>query len=70
MIPRSHSGGREPGAKVLLPAGSGAYRPTDLYVAVRRIGGAEAPLRVHMVYSAPGVSIIRRRLCRSKAVWR
>ena len=41
-----------------------------LYVAVRRIGPAGAPACVHMVYSAPGMSIIQHRLRRSVAVWR
>ena len=56
---------------VLLPADLGVPGSCrDLYVAVRGIGPAGAPACVHIVYSAPGMSIIQYRLCRSEAIWR
>ena len=56
---------------VLLPADLGVPGSCrDLYVAVRGIGPAGAPACVHIVYSAPGMSIIQHRLCRSEAIWR
>lgn len=39
-------------------------------MAVRRIGGADGPAHVYIAYSAPAVSILQRRLCRSDGIWR
>jgi hypothetical protein len=55
------SGGRGASACVL-----GSF--TRLYVAVRRIGGEGAPARVHMVYSVPAVSFMKRRFRRSEVL--
>src|SRR5580704_6494751 len=59
-------------AKVFLPADlrelSGLC--TGLYVAVRRIGGADGPVHVHIADSAPATTIIQCRFRRSDAVWR
>ena len=50
--------------RVLLPAGLVAlWLCTCLYVAVRRIGGADDPVHVHIADSVPAVSV---RKCRSR----
>jgi hypothetical protein len=66
--------GREPGVRkargtsVLLPAVLGSC--TGLYVAVRRIGGADGPARVHIADSDAAGGVMRGRFRRSEPVWR
>ena len=56
-----------PAAEVLLPAGLGS---TGLYVAVQRIGATDGLAHVHIAYSAPAVSLMKRRFRRSGTMWR
>ncbi len=58
----------ESGAEVLLPAGLGSC--TGLYVAVRRIGGADGPAHVHIADSVAAGGIMRGRFRRSGVIWR
>ena len=67
-------------ARAGLLLGRGRYLYLRVWVFSRVLPGpvrgcpwdrpAGAPACVHMVYSAPGMSIIQYRLCRSEAIWR
>ena len=54
--------------EVFLPAVLGSC--TGLYVAVRRIGGADGPAHVHIADSVAAGGIMRGRFRRSVTVWR
>ncbi len=54
--------------EVLLPAVLGSC--TGLYVAVRRIGGADGPAHVHIADSVAAGGIMRGRFRRSGVIWR
>ena len=54
--------------EALLPAVSEGC--TGLYVAVRRIGGADGPAHVHIADSVVAVDVTQARLGRSDGVWR
>lgn len=59
---------REPGAGGASACGLEGC--TGLYMAVRRIGGAEGPAYVHIVDSVAAGGITRSRFRRSGPVWR
>ena len=56
VLARSFPAEGNPAAEVLLPAVLGSC--TDLYVAVRRIGGADGPAHVHIADSVPAEAIV------------
>lgn len=68
MLARSFPAEGNPAPEVLLPAVFGGC--TGLYVAVRRIGGAEGPAHVHITDNVAAGGVMGGYFRRSEGMWR